>query len=174
MMPMAAILVIDVSETLSSELVQFLRRRKHGATGQTAEFFLRDTVEQSSSVGSEGLTRDTRVRELTMAAILLIDVWEVLSSGLAQFFRSHQHTVIVCHSTRVALKTLRPRHAAPDIIVLDMSHNHAKDWKTLEEIHNLLRSHPASPPILCLSTVYWGPRMQLAIERKGARFVYLQ
>jgi CheY-like chemotaxis protein len=111
---------------------------------------------------------------MPMAAILLIDVRETLSSELVRLLRSLQHSVSVCPSAGSAIKDLRANRASYDVIILNMSHNHAKDWEALEGIHQLLQFNPTAPPILCLSTVYWGPRMQLAIEHKGARFVYLQ
>jgi CheY-like chemotaxis protein len=109
-----------------------------------------------------------------MATILLVDVRETFSSELVQFLRSRQHIVNVFATARAALRVLRADHAAYDVIVLNMSHNEAREWKALEELRQFLQYSPATPPILCLSTAYWGPRMQLAIERKGARFVYLQ
>ena len=109
-----------------------------------------------------------------MAAILLIDIRETISSELGQFLRSRQHSVSVSLTAGGAIKDLRANRASYDVIILNMSRNHANDWKTLEEIHQFLHFNPTAPPILCLSTVYWGPRMQLAIERKGARFVYVQ
>jgi DNA-binding response OmpR family regulator len=111
---------------------------------------------------------------MPMAAILLIDVRETLSSELVQFLRSRQHSVSVCPTVGAAIKDLRASRSSYDVVILNMSHNHGTDWKTLEEIHQFLQFNPIAPPILCLSTVYWGPRMQLDIERKGARFVCLQ
>jgi DNA-binding NtrC family response regulator len=111
---------------------------------------------------------------MAMAAILLIDVRETISSELAQFLRSRRHSVSVCLTARGAIKDLRANRASYEVIILNMSHNHATDWKTFEQIHQFLQFNPTAPPILCLSTVYWGPEMQLAIEHKGARFVYLQ
>lgn len=108
-----------------------------------------------------------------MAAILLIDARETISSELVQFLRSRRHSVSLCPTAGGAIEDLRANPAGCDVIILNMSHNHAKDWRALEHIYHFLQFNPTAPPILCLSTVYWGPRMQLAIERKGARFVFL-
>jgi DNA-binding NarL/FixJ family response regulator len=109
-----------------------------------------------------------------MADILLIDTGEPLSSELQQFLRSRQHTVSVRPTASVAIKEINANRATYDVIVLNMSHNQTEDWTALEELHQLLQHTPGSPRILCLSTVYWGPSLQLAIERKGGRLVYIR
>jgi hypothetical protein len=91
-----------------------------------------------------------------MAAILLIDVRETISSELAQFLRSRQHSVSVRPTAGGAIKDLRASQASYDVIILNMSHKHAKDWKALEEIHQFFQFSPTAPPVLCISTVYWG------------------
>jgi len=103
-----------------------------------------------------------------MAKILLIDSDDRLAAELTDFLDPWKHRVIWCHNASAAIAQYRKRSASYDVIALNMSRNRQEDWKALDQLSD------AAPWILCFSTAYWGPQMQLAVERKGARLVYLR
>ncbi len=109
-----------------------------------------------------------------MADIVLIDSDERLSSELSDFLRRRQHTVTICRGASEVTEELRTNRAVHDVIALNMSRNRPEDWDVLQQIHEFIGGENAGPRILCFSTAYWGPRMQIAIERRGGRLVYLQ
>lgn len=108
-----------------------------------------------------------------MANILLIDTDEVLCEELTKRFGPRNHNVTACHGVSEAVSKFLFERTCYDVIALNMSRNRQEDWKAFEEVCAFLQLRQEGPRFLCFSTVYWGPQMQLAIERKGGRFVYL-
>jgi hypothetical protein len=58
--------------------------------------------------------------------------------------------------------------------VLDMSRNTKEDWAILSRLSKFRLLHAPGPMILCIATIYRGPDMELKVERKGARLVYVR
>lgn len=107
-----------------------------------------------------------------MANILLIDPDERLAAQLTEFLGSRQNKVTACRGVSEANTEFRANTASYDVIALNMSRNRQDDWKALEQVRELVQVTDAAPRIVCFSTTYWGPQMQLAVERKGGRLVY--
>jgi len=107
-----------------------------------------------------------------MARILLID-GDSIATELAERLGPWKHSVTVCCTAREGVAQLRARKTDFGIIALNMSRNRREDWEALAQICESIALCNREVKILCFSTAYWGPQMQLAIERKGSRFVYI-
>jgi ActR/RegA family two-component response regulator len=108
-----------------------------------------------------------------MANILLIDTDEVLCEELTERLSPRNHNVTACHSVSEAVSKFLFGRTGYGLIALNISRNRQEDWKAFEEVCTFLQLRQEETRFLCFSTVYWGPQMQLAVERKGGRFVYL-
>jgi ActR/RegA family two-component response regulator len=109
-----------------------------------------------------------------MATILLIGDNELLNRELFHHLVRRQHNVSACRSLSDAMTELRNPKRTYHLVALDMSHNRPADWNAFDHIRKLVYVMATNTRIMCLSTVYWGPQMQLVIERGGARLVYIQ
>ena len=108
-----------------------------------------------------------------MANILLIDGDGMLATELADNLGPWHHNLTTCSSAPVAIAELTARNFNYDLIALNMSRNRPEDWKSLDQMREFVQLTDAVPRIVCFSTAYWGPQMQLTIERRGCRLVYL-
>jgi len=107
-----------------------------------------------------------------MANVLLIGADESLAAELTAFL-ARRHEVRMYPNAREAIAEFRVNPAKYDLIALNMSRNRKEDWKAFEDVRGFVQCLTGTPKILCFSTAYWGPGMQLAVERKGGRLVYL-
>ena len=108
-----------------------------------------------------------------MANILLVDNDGVVISELTERLGTSQHRVTALHAVGEAIGELRTRRRSYELIALNLSRNRPEDWNALYRLQETLRFMDAVTRIVCFSTAYHGPEMQLAVERIGARFVHL-
>jgi hypothetical protein len=59
------------------------------------------------------------------------------------------------------------------LIVLDASENDRVVHDQLAEIRRYRAQHGHRPTVLCVSRVYRGPLVELELERRGARVIYV-
>lgn len=109
-----------------------------------------------------------------MASLLLIDSDSKICRELTVFLQRWKHRVAVQSNEAAAAAELIRNGRDYDIVLIDMSRNRPQDWAILNRIQKLHLGNSWTHKTLCFSTAYWGPAMQLAIERLGARLVYVQ
>jgi|GEM_PF-1827214 DNA-binding response OmpR family regulator len=107
-----------------------------------------------------------------MTRILLLDSNQTHARDLALALKRHRCSVTICASRRDAIIELKRNSAGFDVVILDLSANRPEDWATFDQIQKLTWMSVPTPMIVCFSTIYRGPKMNLEVERRGARFVY--
>ena len=107
-----------------------------------------------------------------MAQVLLLDPDEAHARMLAADLKRYGHFVAICTEAQVALSDMKRQTAEIDVVIVDLSSDRIEAWDALDEILRLNWENAVPPMILCVSRVYRGPRMKLAVERRGARLVY--
>jgi hypothetical protein len=107
-----------------------------------------------------------------MATMLLIGFNEALKRELSGFLQARRHNVLICTDDQPLAHMLRIHGEDIDTAIVDVSLADTAWREALAEITRYRNKHGVRPGILCVSTVYRGPRFELEIERKGARLVY--
>lgn len=107
-----------------------------------------------------------------MTGILLIDNDPVHAEGLIGRLRSRSLHIEWVRSTPEAVTTLRERPSQFDLVILDVS-DPSQPWlNVLDRLQHAGRRYGWSPLFLCVSNRQREPQFELAVERKGARYVY--
>ena len=109
-----------------------------------------------------------------MANIILVTAEEGLAAELLRVLDPQQHRITLCEGPISAIAALRVGSTGCKLIALNMSRNRNEEWEALDRISEAVAFSGAAIKIVCFSLVYWGAQMQLAVERRGARFVYIQ
>ena len=109
-----------------------------------------------------------------MTDILLFDSDQVFGEELAQHLGKRKHTVMSYARRREALDALKKSIDDLKLVIVDMTRNTQEDWEMLDWISRLRLRCTPGPMILCLLKVYRGPRIELEIERRGGRVVYVR
>lgn len=104
-----------------------------------------------------------------MANILISGFEPDAAAQLDHLLRARRHCVQIIAGD---LEPRSNRYQDVDLMILGVS-----GAGILTEISDYLMSHKESgavpPSLLCVARVYQGPRLELEVEKKGARLVYL-
>ena len=109
-----------------------------------------------------------------MARIVIVQFDQRVAITVAQLLRGRRHQVTVCESGGGHAPVLGSCDTCPDLIVLDVSTDGPSTRKLLEEINRFRAQNGPKPMLLCVSSVYRGPRFEFELERKGGRLVYVR
>ncbi len=109
-----------------------------------------------------------------MAKILLVNFDEERATRLAGFLRTERYEVCINSETEKFSQMLKWHVCGIDLVILDASHREKYVRDLLTEIASYRARNGARPMVLCISRVYRGPRFRLDLERKGARFLYVE
>ena len=107
-----------------------------------------------------------------MARVLILDLDGRRGTTLTSFLERHRHHARAVATVRDALPEFTKRDTPYDVVILDLSRNRQSDWQNLDCVLAATMRDPG-PKVLCLSDIYYGPTMKLAVERKGARLVWI-
>lgn len=108
-----------------------------------------------------------------MAQILFFDPHEEDAMELARRLKAKHHTVTSCTKAKELIQHLKCHAASFDVVILDVSAQ-TLDLQILNGVNCMVLKAGQAPAVVCVSRVYKGPQMQLQIERKGARLVYVR
>src|SRR5690349_2171924 len=106
--------------------------------------------------------------------ILLVNFDEASEGRLTEILRQRGHRVSTYTSEEPLAEHLSKPRGDVDLIVLDASGNDRVVHDQLDEIRQYRAQHGHRPTVLCVSRVYRGPQVELELERKGARVVYVR
>ena len=108
------------------------------------------------------------------ARILLLNFDEASEGRLTEIFRQKGYRVSTYAREEPLAEHLSKRSDDVDLIVLDASGNDRAIHDQLGEIRRYRVQHGHRPMVLCVSRIYRGPQVELELERKGARVVYVR
>src|SRR5258708_7322275 len=108
------------------------------------------------------------------ARILLVNFDEASEGLLTEIFRQKGHRISTYACEEPLAEHLSKLSDDVDLIVLDASGNERVIHNQLGEIRRYRAQHGHRPTVLCVSLVYRGAQVELELERKGARVVYVR
>lgn len=112
--------------------------------------------------------------ESAMSRILVVDANDEHCRELSQRLQFRGHEIASCETWRCALQLLREGREPFELVILNVSFHPLESAESVRAIHDLFeRFHRSpSPPILCFSSHYFEPSLELELEASGARIVY--
>jgi DNA-binding response OmpR family regulator len=106
--------------------------------------------------------------------ILLVNFDETSEGRLTEILRQKGHRVSAYACEESLAQHLLQLRNDVDLIVLDASGNDRALHDQLAEIRRYRAQHGHRPTVLYVSRVYRGPQVELELERKGARVIYVR
>lgn len=107
-----------------------------------------------------------------MARIVLVGFNEAFGKELSQCLKNQHHATTVC--ARGDEAWMKDFATDLKLVMLNFTRNAPEDWEALKRISKAKTESAAGPMILCVANRYLGPKMELEIERRGARIVYVR
>jgi hypothetical protein len=111
---------------------------------------------------------------LMTGRILLVNFGEASEGRLTEILRQKGYRVSTYACEEPLAEHLSKLSDDIDLIVLDASGNDRVVHDQLGEIRLYRAQHGHRPTVLCVSRIYRGPQIELELERKGARVVYVR
>jgi DNA-binding response OmpR family regulator len=108
------------------------------------------------------------------ARILLVNFDEASEGRLKEIFRQKGYRISPYTCKEPLAEHLSKLRDDVDLIILDASGNDPLVHDQLGEVRRYRAQHGHRPTVLCVSRVYRGPQVELELERKGARVVYVR
>ena len=104
-----------------------------------------------------------------MTCLLILDPDPHHAQGLSRSLQTTTREVTVCCDLAGTLRALA--NARFDILILAIA-DAQELRRAIDTIQNAIGNKSDSPPVICLSRTYCGPRDRLEAERRGVRLVY--
>jgi hypothetical protein len=95
------------------------------------------------------------------------------AATIAAVLERHRHTPQIAAYVEDGLRQLARGDSRYDVVIVDMSRNAPSEWNILDQVLKTVAADSPKPMVLCLSDIYRGPAMQLEVERKGARLLWI-
>ena len=109
-----------------------------------------------------------------MGRVLLVNFDETFEGQVMETLHRRGFLVSIYRRGERLAERLAKVGQEVDLVILDVSHDDQDTQDCFAEILQYRAQHGPRPMLLCASHVYRGPRFELALERKGARVVYVR
>lgn len=130
--------------------------------------------DQAKNLEDPGISDETdpTITRSEMANIALVNFDEIGSSDVANALRRLHHSVSVLPIETAYEAIVKTMKSSPELIILDFAYNEPEARALVRRITSCWISTGHLGIILCILHVYRGPRLQVDLEREGARVIY--